>query len=373
MGNTTHKLEQKWQAKFKEEWRRRVLYDPNLSFKDKAVGVAALIDYNREDPRKVGTMFRGQESLAELMGSTRKAVGDSLRALAKAGYLVKVGRTSNGRGSIIYRFELPDEVGWVETEQLVGENRTSGVQKTTHEQVEVTNKTDQRDSTYISTLQANVRDLSFNDPHVDPQTGEVDWVAKDYQGRDNGSWEFGNDPVPIDFFTETEEPQRRDEFIDYWSAVATTHDNPHPYTTVHDLFVQDMGDSNRSNWGGTFMSAMKTYLDPSGISLDEEYEHGLTFPEELEELPNPTFSVKDLKEAWTGHDDRPQEFRKVWERALLAGHEPVQIIAVGASQHASMKYPRELLDVLNGIKKIDRSRAVAAYRKATDGKASANK
>lgn len=341
MGNITHKLDGKWQAKFKEEWRRRVLYDQNLTFKDKAVGAAALIDYNREDPQKVGTMFRGQESLAELMGSTRKAVGDSLRALANAGYLVKVGRTSNGRGSVIYRFELPDEVGWVETEQLVGENRTSGVQKTTHEQVEVINGTDQVD-TYISSPQADEPDLSFDDPQE--STTE-------------------DDPVNIDFFTETEEPQRRDEFINYWATVATAHDNPHTYATVLDLFIKDMTGKNRSNWGGTFMSAMKTYLEPGDV-----HEFGLDDPEALDEIPAPEFAANDLQGAWAGNDDRPQEFRKAWERASLAGHEPIHIIAVGASDHVRAKYPRELLDVLNTMKKIDRAKAVGKYRRTTISK-----
>lgn len=342
MGNTTHKLDQTWQAIFKDKWRKAVLYDHSLTMGNKAVAVATLEDYNREDPKQVGTTFNKAQTLAEKLGCNEKLVRDSWKALRDAGYLHSLGRSSGGRGVYIHRFDLPSEIRPDKTSgqsgQKVRTDRTKGpMEQEEHNKENITNRI-----SYISSPQADEPDSSFNDPQE--STTE-------------------DDPVAIDFFTETEEPQRRDEFINYWATVATAHDNPHTYSTVLDLFIKDMAGKNRSNWGGTFMSAMKTYLEPGDV-----HEFGLDDPEALDEIPAPEFAANDLQGAWAGNDDRPEEFRKAWERASLAGHEPIHIIAVGASDHVRAKYPRELLDVLNTMKKIDRAKAVGKYRRATISK-----
>lgn len=341
---TQHKLDKEWQAKFKDQWRKAVLYDHRLKVGAKAVGLATLEDYNRDNPERVGTSWNKSDTLAEKMGLNEKTVRTAWEKLRETGYLHSLGRTNSGRGVYIHRFDLPDESGPVKITGQSGKNVRTDRTNLPGRAVKMSdgtkgtyqgdrNKETEQDESYIGSCPVE----------HDPES-------------------FDDDPIDISFFIEEEEPQRREELINYWAAVATDHECPHTYATVRDLFIDQMRGKNRTHWGGTFMSAMKTFIDPDMCEMPE---YDIWHPDALNELPRPEYSATDLQAAWVGRDDRPQEFRKLWERALLAGHEPIHILAVGASDSAVNLYPRELLEVLGSISKHDRALAVGKYRTRT--------
>lgn len=341
---TQHQLDKDWQARFKDQWRKAVLYDHNLNNGAKAVGLATLEDYNRDSPERVGTTWNKASTLAAKMGCTEKTVRTGWNALREAGYLHSLGRMSGGRSVYIHRFDLPEEGRAVKVTGQSGKSYRADRKELPGRAVKVTdgtkgtyqgerNKETEQDESYIGSCPVE----------HDPQS-------------------FDDDPIDISFFIEEEEPQRREELINYWAAVATDHECPHTYATVRELFIDQMRGKNRTHWGGTFMSAMKTFIDPDMCEMPE---YDIWHPDALNELPAPDHSVDELLAGWVGRQDRPQEFRKVWERALLAGHDPVHVIAVGASDHSVNLYPRELLDLLHRIAPHDRAVAVGRYRAKT--------
>lgn len=340
---TNHKLDEKWQAKFKGEWRKAVLYDPNLNMGAKAVGVATLEDYNRTDPKQVGTTFNKADTLAEKMGCGEKAVRNGWKALREAGYLHSLGRSSGGRGVYIHRFDLPESDSPVKS--------TGQDQKPGHDEVPPQN------SPVKST----------------GQNGQIDRAERSKGPMEQGELNKMNEQVElptsahsqvyehhgVSRFIKEDEPRHRDEFINYLIKI----DVPQNYLHVLAIFETEMQGQSRSDWTGTFKSFMAGIVDNYGLAGNGDPLSDAARQVEETEVPRlDKFDHLDFAREWKGHREgvSEDEFRRAWEHAVMHPDSTgTRVVAVAASAHVAGKYPREFGDVIGGLGKFQLSKAVS--------------
>lgn len=321
---TTHKLDASWQAKFKDAWRKAVLYDHSLTMGNKAVAVATLEDYNREDPKQVGTTFNKATTLAEKLGCNEKLVRDSWKALRDAGYLHSLGRSSSGRGVYIHRFDLPGEIRPDKMSGQTGQNVRTERTKCPMEQGELNKKNEQVESP-------------------------------------NGAHLTDERPRSIHSFLD-EEPERREEFVNYLIAINA----PYSYRHALDTFTEAMTDENRTDWAGTFKAYLAGLIDhDGGLNPDNGDPLGMAvyMTEQTELESEDGFCHLDIARAWQGHRDgvSEDEFRRAWEHGLM-DHNGTRLMSVASSELVANKYPRELLTVIDSLSRAELSKLAAKFR-----------
>lgn len=334
-----------------EAWRRVVRYLKGLTAGDKIV-LLALQEYQNKG---TGHAYPSNATLADECGLGREKVNRALRAGVKAGLLVAVesGRRRHDGTQLpnVYGFTIPQGVPeWVTDAKLP---RPSKVEQDKP-----------CDNPGRVTIQVEPCDYSGRDrvtvqsqepPIINPRekTPELDSGQSDIDH--GGATDFPQ-------FSETES-QDRDQFINYFTALANEHEHTGTYRDALTAFSETFKGERRSDWVATFKAFLKQCatdeFGDTGEPMDEAGRIYVNATQAHEGEPE----FQDFHEHWQGHEVDPRELQRFWERLLCHGITPIQLVAAAHTLAVPGMYPRHFETRVRAMSRVERARAVAQFKR----------
>lgn len=337
--------------KYITEWRAFMRRSPSLALSTKAIGDHYADYFNRDRKNgRYGTAWVGYEKIAEEMGTSTDTVGRHIRKLKEVGFLEEIKRT-HFNGTKINRFTIPDSA------YLAGIQDTGAGGEEVVD-ADITNIQD-TDLGYIQDTSLGYiqdRNLGNMPSYLMKSPPEGDLVNPPI-----GAHLTDERPRSIHSFLD-EEPERREEFVNYLIAINV----PYSYRHALDTFTEAMTDENRTDWAGTFKAYLAGLIDhDGGLNPDNGDTLGMAvyMTEQTELESEDGFYHLDIARAWQGHRDgvSEDEFRRAWEHGLM-DHNGTRLMSVASSELVANKYPRELLTVIDSLSRAELSKLAAKFR-----------